>query len=790
MKKNTISRLALTLPFALSSIFMPFSPDAVAAALDSSTIYWTGTTDSNWAAPSNWSLNRTPTSSDYIGAGYGSPATLLISNTGSTDATFAMGGFSVSPGTGDYVISVRGNSQGMATLNVAGGGFYSVNNNDNDLPVKIELKEYSKLIYTGGNDAIAYPAIKNAPDRATLWGASLAMSGSSTADFSGARSAMKLATLDMDAGTELSLGNNTLNISRNSSISGAITSTKTSGEALRVNAGSAGTLTVLTSSGIITLPGSSYGLVRNNTFQVDGIVKGGITLQGSSNTSLGGSGFVIGTVTANLGSAVAPGTSTKAGSLTITGTANMMDGSAINLNFFTTTQMDHLTINGALNLAMTGTGTGVNLGVTRDESSFVVKTGSYKVATVNGTMTGEFNHKLVHNFGPLAADSNWSIIPITGGYEVWVNVVHGDFASVSGLTENQYVVANMLDGMQASLPDALIMSIDAQKSMTAYGKVLNQLSAQSYQAWFPAAITQTAALGGSIENRLAVSDEKFREAKKFDVYVQASRNTSTKNTTDNSEYYEINPEEILVGVDYAFSTTWLAGLLYAFDKTDYTLDDSGSTGDSKSHIYGAYLRYRNGAFQANLIGFYGTDNYTANRDVSLTHLGSHATADTDGTRYGARAQISHTFKLRWLDFAPTLGLQYLKWKVDGFTEGGNANEATLFVAKQNADSTIGTFGAQLSRNFGILKGKAVIRPFLNAYWAYTMSRDNRDLTATVMGETVTVKAAQSNRNGWHIEAGASVDFHSGLSIFASYGNDSNIIVDQTVAIRAGVGYRF
>ncbi|MDF9827904.1 uncharacterized protein with beta-barrel porin domain [Ereboglobus sp. PH5-10] len=790
MKQDIISRHAKFWPAIIPVLCLFLTSSTVTAdTLDSSTIIWTGTSDSDWRNAANWNLGRIPTSTDYIGMGENARHGLDIINTGAGDVAYAIAGLSATGNTSNYTITLQGSSAGLAILNVTGGGFYSVRNTDNDLPINVVLNDYSKITFSGANNATLYPEIKNATGRATLFGMSLTMHGNSTADFSAATSSLILRELRMDMGTSMSLGSNTLSMLWNSTFSGIITSSKTSGEALRVN-GNGGTLSVLTSTGVITLAGSSYILVRNNEFRVDGVFNGNVNLQGNANAILGGSGFVVGTVTANSAAAIAPGSSTNASNLTITGTANMLDGSAINLNFFSTTQTDHLSIVGTLSLAMTGSGAGVNLGVTRDETNFVVKDSRYKVATVDGEIEGQFNEKLVHNFGPLAEESYWEIVPTVGGYEVWVNIVHGDFSSVTGLTSNQYVIANTLDRIQAILPDALIMSVDSQKTIAAYGKVLNQLGPQSYQSWFPAAIVQLSSLGASIENRLAINDEKLRETKKFNFYTQASRNTSTKNESANNEYYEIDPEEILIGADYAFSKKYLLGVVYAYDKTKYTLDDSGSRGESKSNTFGVYGRYRSGPLQASLIGFYGTDDHTANRSVALTKLGTYAKADTDGTRYGARALVSYTFEPGPLDFAPTLGLQYVKWKADGFTEAGNANEATLIVEKQEAESTIATFGMQLFRDFPILRGKAVIRPYLNAYWAYRVSSGERSITASVMGEAVTLKTTQPDRNGWHIEAGMSLDYANGLSLFASYGNHSNIIVDQTLAIRGGVGYRF
>ncbi|AWI10408.1 autotransporter outer membrane beta-barrel domain-containing protein [Ereboglobus luteus] len=616
------------------------------------------------------------------------------------------------------------------------------------------------------------------------------MHGNSTADFSGAAttSSILLASVNMDMGTTLTTGTNQVYISYGSTISGAFTSARTTGEALRLNTFNSSQTTVIGQTGVVTLPGSSYALLRYGTLQVDGVFNGSIRQQGGATTYIGGSGFIIGLVTSNSTSVIAPGTKTEAATLTITGTLDMGPNTSINLDFFTETSRDQLVVNGSL--ALSEDTEGVTLGISRDVRNFQVKDGArYKIITVNGDITGTFNDKLVHNFGMIAANSFWEKIDLTGGgHEIWVQIVRSKYADVPGITENQRTIAAAMDRVGASIPHQVAVGLDGQYSISAYGSVLNQLGPQSYQVWFPAAVVQTTALGTSIENRLAIPDEKLRAVKKFDVYAQASRATAHKNTTAQNEYYEIDPIKILTGVDYAISPSLLVGLVYSYDKTDYTMDDSGSTGDSKSHTYGAYTRYRAGNFQASLLGFYGTDSYDAKRNASL--VGSLYKGSTDGTRYGGRALISYKAPCSWLDVRPTLGLQYLKWKADAFRETGGASETALAVGKQDAESVIASFGFQLARSYEILRDKAVIRPFLNAYWAFRSSRGERNISATVLGETVTVKSAPGDRSGWHIEGGLSLDYYNGLSFFASYAGDSNIMVDQTVAIRAGVGYRF
>ncbi|AWI10409.1 hypothetical protein [Ereboglobus luteus] len=119
MKKNTISRTLLAFAAAIAVQGAGLN----AATLDSSTIYWTGTADSNWGNSANWSLGQLPGESDYIGIGHNSPTTIYITNTNTGNLVYAIGGLSVTPNTGEYNISLQGTGDGLAILNVAGAVF-------------------------------------------------------------------------------------------------------------------------------------------------------------------------------------------------------------------------------------------------------------------------------------------------------------------------------------------------------------------------------------------------------------------------------------------------------------------------------------------------------------------------------------------------------------------------------------------------------------------------------------------------------------------------------------------
>lgn len=749
------------------------TPSALTALDKTTNITWNGTT-SNWLTPSNWSTSAIPGSGSRVSLGSTASKSLLLANTGTGDLSYTVGGFAITPSTGAYTLTLQGTSAGWLNLTVDDLGFYSVNNSNSDLAMGVVLDSYSRLSYTGSTGNT------NTTRASGFWGAKITMLGNSELDVSKSTvSAVNVYSLNTAADTKVTIGANNLTINNASTLGGTMSSTRTTGEAIRTWAD-----TTLTSTGVINLVGDSYILVRSGTFFVNGTLNGNIRTHSASSPKIGGTGTINGSVLVQSTGVLSAGANAAAGLLTINGNVTVSSGGSLAFEFLTTSSWDQLVINGGLDLSSGGAA----LSAGTSGTGFVVKDSRYKIITVNGSVSGDFS-SFTSNFG-VTADVDYELLPVSGGYEVWVDIDRLAFASVSGISANQTRVGALLDAAGSAVPDALVLALDAQLTSTAYGKVLNELSAQSYQSWFASAAVQTASFGSAIENRLSIPDTTYRSVRKFDTFAQVSHAESSVAGGANNDYYSFRPDEVIVGGDYALSPSLLVGASFAHNSTDYTLDDSGSTGDSTSSTFGLYGRYRRGALQATGIAFYGLDDYSAQRSVADTDLGTYAVGESKATRYGARAQIGYTFKPAWLEVTPTVGLQYLTWTADAFKETGDAGLAALAVAEQEADSLLASAGVQLARTFTILDGRAQIRPFLTVFGQFEALDDTRDLTSTVLGQTVTVQSAQPADLGLRLEGGVTCEYDSGLALFASYGSDKSVVVDKTVALRAGVSYRF
>lgn len=763
-----------------------------------SKVNWLGV-DSDYLNTANWSNGAVPDGNTGISFTNAAPnRTINLTHNGSGDVTYRVFSITTENDYG-YTLNLQGNSAGRLYYNITGRGTHPWKTDGDGTstgaaadrnPFYLNLKSYATITFDNVNSTLA----GGASSTSGLGYAKIVMTDHSTIDYRGLTAGnVSIGGLSFDATSSVDLGSrpigslSALNLANEVEVwAGTITSTSSATTAYQKYG--AGTTLV---TGTANLPGIMT-FRSTSSYIVDGVHNGNFGVGNSGNAYIGGSGVINGNIelTGGNGKATlgAGGNKADRGTLTVNGNVKPGERGVISLDFFTSAPNDHdqLLINGQVDFTAGGA---ISVGAVNSDD-FVVKTESYKIISINGDYLGNIPEIDNPQVFAMASTAKYRVEAVAGGFEIWVDVIRNPFADVAGITRNQTAIATVFDKLGSALPDDLIRAADAQITASAYGKVLNQLGPQSYQAWYSAALVQSAALGTSIEHRLAVPDQEFRATKKLDFYTQVSRFESTVSASDYNEYYDFSPEQLILGADYAFSPSFLAGLVYTHDKTEFRLDDSGSTSTSKSNTFGVYGRYRNGAFQVNAIGTYGTDSYSADRSVRLSRLGTFAKADTDGTHYGVRAQASYKLGFSWIDVAPTVGAHFIKWEADAFRETGNANQATLIVDEQSADSLLLSFGVQIARSFSIIKNTAEIRPFLNVYFQRDTTTENRPIGATVMGEHLTVYSRNPDRDGWHIEGGVSVNYNNGLSLFASYGNDNNSIVDQTIALRGGLGWRF
>lgn len=538
-------------------------------------------------------------------------------------------------------------------------------------------------------------------------------------------------------------------------------------------------ITRITTTGTVIHPGNMR-LRAAGGYVVDGYHRGPI-LADASGAWVGGKGNIYGTVTVNSVSSITGGDKNAAGNLTINGALVLNGSLSIDLTKWdeenSIREWDHIQINGDLTIGATG-----KLAVGRSEE-FPLMPGTFRVLDYTGDMTGAFESVALPQSQGLAASYAW----VGKGLELTFTQLA--FADNPNLTGNYNSMALLIDTAVANgtVPNAILNTLNRQPSIIYFKQVLDQLSPMAYQSWFPSAVLRTNSLVQTIEDQM-FQDVGYGRAKgTVQTYLQGWRQESSRDADASTTYSNYDTYSILAGVDYAISDSTVAGGYIAYETTEFDLDDAGGNTDNDGYVFGVYARHTMGNWQFNATALYGTDDYSSERYIGMTDFGTWAKSDTDGKRFAAAVSAAYTFKLPWLEATPVAGLQWTKWKADGFTETGS-EAANLIVESQSATSFQARLGARLSRSFESKRG--VIRPFLHMAYVREFKTGKRDITAELFEQPITIKVPGIEANGMRVDAGVDWDItkslRAGLRYTAQYNNAS----DESMGIRANITFTF
>lgn len=541
----------------------------------------------------------------------------------------------------------------------------------------------------------------------------------------------------------------------------------------------ANAITRVTTTGTVIHPGNFIIRGANGGYIVDGYHKGPITfnVSGATGGYVGGKGRIEGNVTVPANSSITGGDRDGAGNLTITGSVTLHG--AISIDLMQVDEVDHIQINGDLTIGATG-----NLAVGRSEE-FPLQPGNFRVLDYTGTRTGDFNSVALPQSQGLAASWAW----VGQGLEItFTQLAFGDNPNLTG---NYHTVAVLLDNGAAAgvVPGTLFDTLNRQPSLVYFQQVLDQITPMTYQAWFPSAVVRTNSLVQSVEDRMFQDAGYGRAKKSVQTYVQGWRQESSRDADTHAAYSNYDTYAVVVGADYAFAENTVTGAYLAYETTEYDLDVYGGNGNSDGLTLGAYARHNTGDWQFNGMVLFGTDDYSTHRNVAMTRLGTWVDSDADGSRYGAAVSAAYTFKLPWLEIIPVAGLQWLNWKADGFAETGFTDENMNLVVKSQSETSLqGRLGVRFSRAFQSSTG--FIRPYLHMAYVREFETGERDMTADLFGQTLTIKVPGIEGNGMRVDAGVEWQLSKAWRLDLHYTAQYNGACDESMGVRGGVTFSF
>jgi outer membrane autotransporter protein len=171
---------------------------------------------------------------------------------------------------------------------------------------------------------------------------------------------------------------------------------------------------------------------------------------------------------------------------------------------------------------------------------------------------------------------------------------------------------------------------------------------------------------------------------------------------------------VITGFDSIVAETWRLGLLAGYSRSNFSVTDRASSGQSDNYHVGLY-----GGTQWGAIGFrtgaaYTWHDITTARSVALPGCGDNLRADYTAGTTQVFGELGYRLDVNRVALEPFANLAYVNLRTDGFTEQGGL--AALTGSGSSADVTFTTLGARASTGFMLGSVNATARGTLG--WSH------------------------------------------------------------------------
>lgn len=261
-----------------------------------------------------------------------------------------------------------------------------------------------------------------------------------------------------------------------------------------------------------------------------------------------------------------------------------------------------------------------------------------------------------------------------------------------------------------------------------------------------------------------------------------SREVGVSQTND---MFDIDGVGATAGAEFGFGNS-VVGIAGNYSRPKVKFGNEASRVRSRSLQIGAYAGTAIGpVFVQGHLG-YGSDRHK----ISRAGVVDAVTSRPDGSHWTAGAKAGYLMPMGAVRVGPVVAVDYVKAKVDGYTEQGDA-ALTLNVAEQSLKALTGGAGVELRGDFA--GGGLSLRPFLSAMVEKDFTGDGR---AAVWSQTSAPEIVNrfdlGNRSKdpyARVSGGASAVVSTSVSLDASasstFGQDGGNEVGAQIGLRVG-----
>ncbi|MEO6787077.1 MAG: autotransporter domain-containing protein, partial [Chthoniobacteraceae bacterium] len=439
------------------------------------------------------------------------------------------------------------------------------------------------------------------------------------------------------------------------------------------------------------------------------------------------------------------------------------------------------------------------------------------LSAAGGVSGGSANGTAVpasHVTGLSAFSNTPLLVPAVNLYttSVILEAMQGSFTGFSGLTPNQFAVAQALDSLigQTGGKTGVFKELDFldNQSQANVLKSLDMISPEELTSIFQLAKSLANVQTANIQRRLdeirALLDQ-IVQVNSVNVSIGGSRSVSRSKeiapderwgmwftgsgefthvgSTTNAAGFNLDSGGVTAGVDYRFTDKFAAGISLGYMNTTASLANNGKV-DVDGGRVGAYATYFDRGFHVDASVSGGPNSYSTRRTTPNNTV---ATASPGGTEVNLLLATGYDWKVGSLTIGPTASFQYSNVQLDGFTETGTF--APLSVIRKNADSMRTALG--MKATYDLKVGRAILRPEVRASWQHEFGDTSYSLTstfATLGGSAFTVAGPETGRDSLLVGAGFSILLNDRLSIYAYY--DGELLRTNYSSNNVSAGFRW
>lgn len=292
--------------------------------------------------------------------------------------------------------------------------------------------------------------------------------------------------------------------------------------------------------------------------------------------------------------------------------------------------------------------------------------------------------------------------------------------------------------------------------------------------------------GCVVENQCVLTPQYCDD--KWGAFIAGKALFESQKTTDDLQGYDNTTGGVFIGMDYAMTRHFKAGVVGEYVHNDASLHQHAGKITSNAFGIGAYETLDYCGFYLDGFFMFDWEDYEISRPINFSTIHREAEGDPYGWHYSLYAKLGYEFcKCNW-EFDPSIAIEFTSIFVDDYTETG-ADSLNLHVNAQKTKSLQGSIGASCSHFTNI--GSMRLMETLRGYFVHEFDDKNRSFKSylvNVSDSYFETKIGSPSKNFALIGAGLSLLAKSNLMITLDW--DAEVAREHYFAQRVDLMIRF